>query len=75
MWSVLGEHYAALKTCMKLVIHYFERLFFTLFGDFYESLATCVVFFNLAFLEIESLSSNTKNLSAVDTSTDKRETF
>lgn len=52
----LGEHYTALKTCMKLVTHYFERLFFILFGDFYESLATCVVFFNLALFEIESCS-------------------
>lgn len=55
----LGEHYTALKTCMKLVTHYVKRLFFILFGDFYGSLATCVgwvFFFNLALFEIDSRS-------------------
>lgn len=49
----LGEHYTALKTCMKL---FQEAVFFILFGNFYESLATCVFFFNLALFEIESCS-------------------
>lgn len=39
---------------MKLVTHNFvEAGFFTLFEDFYESLATRAGFFNLAFFEIE----------------------
>lgn len=45
---------------MKLVTHNFvEAGFSTLFEDFYESLATCVGFFNLALFEIESCSVQT----------------
>lgn len=73
----LGEHYTALKTCMKLVTHNFVgAVFFTLVEDFYKSFATRVGFFNLALSEIESCSVQTLEiLSAVDSSTGKRKTF
>lgn len=50
--------------------------FFTLFEDFYESLATRVGFFDLALSGIESCSVQTLEiLSAVDSSTGKKKDF